>query len=72
MSVEFLVLLVRVAAETVIWIVIANSLLSFFLPPYHPVREALERVVGSAQPDPQPDGQHRRARFQPAGSNPYS
>ncbi|GMV32380.1 MAG: hypothetical protein DCC59_10405 [Chloroflexi bacterium] len=46
MSVEFLVLLVRVAAETVIWIVIANSLLSFFLPPYHPVREALERVVG--------------------------
>ncbi len=46
MSVEFLVLLVRVAAETVIWIVIANSLLSFFLPPYHPVREALVRVVG--------------------------
>jgi YggT family protein len=26
--------------------VIANSLLSFFLSPYHPVREALERVVG--------------------------
>lgn len=46
MSVEFLVLLIRVVAQTFIWIVIANSLLSFFLSPYHPVREALERVVG--------------------------
>jgi YggT family protein len=46
MSAEFLVLLVRVAAETLIWVVIANSLLSFFLSPYHPVREALERLVG--------------------------
>lgn len=29
-----------------VWIVIGNSILSFFLPPFHPVREALERIVG--------------------------
>ncbi len=29
-----------------VWVVIANSILSFFLPPFHPVREALERIVG--------------------------
>lgn len=45
MSVEFLVLLIRVIAQTFIWVVIANSLLSFFLSPYHPVREALDRIV---------------------------
>ncbi len=28
-----------------VWVVIASSLLSFFLPPNHPVREALSRVV---------------------------
>ena len=28
-----------------VWVVIASSLLSFFLPPTHPVREALSRVV---------------------------
>ncbi|MBI3167956.1 MAG: YggT family protein [Chloroflexi bacterium] len=46
MSVDFLVLLIRVITETFVWVVIANSLLSFFLSPYHPVREALERIVG--------------------------
>lgn len=46
MNVDFLVLFVRVVVETFIWVVIANSLLSFFLSPYHPVREALERIVG--------------------------
>lgn len=45
MSVDFLVLLIRVVTQTFIWVVIANSLLSFFLSPYHPVREALERIV---------------------------
>lgn len=28
-----------------VWVVIASSLLSFFLPPTHPVREALSRMV---------------------------
>lgn len=46
MNAEFLVLMIRVVVETLVWIVIANSLLSFFLSPYHPVREALERIVG--------------------------
>ena len=27
------------------WIVIASVLLSYFLPPYNPVREALDRIV---------------------------
>ncbi len=46
MSIDFLVQMIRVVFETFIWVVIANSLLSFFLSPYHPVREALERIVG--------------------------
>ena len=32
-------------SQILIWIVIASALLSFFLPPYHPVREALDRIV---------------------------
>lgn len=45
MSFESLISWVIVIAELFVWIVIASSLLSFFLPPYHPVREALSRIV---------------------------
>ncbi len=45
MSSEALILLVRIMFELLIWIVIASSLLSFFVSPYHPVREALDRIV---------------------------
>lgn len=45
MSVDFLILFIRVISQTFIWIVIASSLLSFFLSPYHPIREALDRIV---------------------------
>lgn len=45
MDIDFLVLFIRVVSQTFIWVVIANSLLSFVLSPYHPVREALERIV---------------------------
>jgi YggT family protein len=45
MSVEVLITLIKVVAQLFIWIVIASSLLSFFMPPYHPVREALDRIV---------------------------
>jgi YggT family protein len=45
MNFEFLVLFVRVVAQLFIGVVIANALLSFFLPPFHPVREALDRIV---------------------------
>ncbi len=43
--IDFLVLFIRVISQTFIWIVIANALLSFFLSPYHPVREALDRLI---------------------------
>lgn len=45
MSFEFLALFVRIVAQVFIWIVIASALLSFFLPPFHPIREALDRIV---------------------------
>jgi len=45
MDFELLVGFVRLISQIFIWIVIASSLLSFFLPPYHPVREALDRIV---------------------------
>ena len=45
MNFSFVILIIRVVAEVFVWVVIADSLLSFFLPPFHPVREALDRVV---------------------------
>lgn len=45
MDFSFVILFIRVVAEVFVWIVIAASLLSFFLPPFHPVREALDRIV---------------------------
>ncbi|WKZ37910.1 MAG: YggT family protein [Anaerolineales bacterium] len=45
MSFEFLALFIRVVAQLFIYIVIASALLSFFLPPYHPIREVLGRIV---------------------------
>lgn len=45
MGIESLALFVRIVAQFFIWIVIASALLSFILPPYHPIREALGRIV---------------------------
>ena len=45
MNFNFLILFVRVVAQLFIYVVIASALLSFFLPPYHPIREALDRIV---------------------------
>ena len=45
MSVVDLARLIELIATLFIWIVIASAILSFFLPPYHPVREALDRIV---------------------------
>lgn len=45
MSFFDLVRLIQVITTFFTWIVIASALLSFFLPPYHPVREALDRIV---------------------------
>jgi YggT family protein len=45
MSFEDLALFIDVISTIFIWIVIASSLLSFVLSPYHPVRETLDRIV---------------------------
>lgn len=45
MSSGFLIMLIRAILQTLIWIVIADALISFFLPPDHPVRETLDRIV---------------------------
>ena len=45
MNFDILAQFVQIIATIFIWIVIASSLLSFFMSPYHPVREALDRIV---------------------------
>lgn len=40
-----LVFFINTISQIFIWIVIAAAILSFFLPPYHPVREVLDRIV---------------------------
>lgn len=45
MSFDALAVIVRVLAQMFIWIVFGSVILSYFLPPYHPVREALDRIV---------------------------
>ncbi len=45
MNFDLLILLIRAISQLFIWIVIASALLSFFVPLYHPVREALDRIV---------------------------
>ena len=45
MEFQLLIQMIRLISQILIWIVIASALLSFFLPPYHPVREALDRIV---------------------------
>lgn len=45
MNFGILITIISVISQAFIWIVIISSLLSFFLPPYHPVREALDRIV---------------------------
>jgi|APMed6443717190_1056831.scaffolds.fasta_scaffold06973_4 YggT family protein len=45
MDFTILVQLIQLLAQILTWMVIASALLSFFLPPYHPVREALDRII---------------------------
>jgi YggT family protein len=40
-----LVFFINIISQIFVWIVIAAAILSFFLPPYHPVREVLDRIV---------------------------
>ncbi|MBI5952937.1 MAG: YggT family protein [Chloroflexi bacterium] len=45
MDVSALIFVVNTLGNIFVWIVVASVLLSFILPPYHPVREALDRIV---------------------------
>ncbi len=45
MNFELLILLIGTVSQVFIWVIIASSLLSFFMPPDHPVREVLDRIV---------------------------
>ena len=38
-------MIVRVVAQLFIWIVIASVILKYFMSPYHPVLQALDRIV---------------------------
>jgi YggT family protein len=40
-----IILVIRVVSELFVWIVIASVILSYFMSPYHPVRQALDRIV---------------------------
>jgi YggT family protein len=42
---EFLIVLVRIAANIFSLLVIANVLLSYFLTPYHPIRQTIDHLV---------------------------
>ena len=45
MSIILLAQVIHTLATIFIWIVIASSLLSFFVSPYHPVRQTLDRII---------------------------
>ena len=45
MDFTFLAILIKAVAQIFIWIVIASALLSYFLSPYHVVRQVLDRIV---------------------------
>jgi YggT family protein len=45
MNFSVLIFFINTISQIFIWVVIASSLLSFVLPPFHPVREALDRIV---------------------------
>lgn len=42
---EFLIVLVRVAANIFSLLVIAKVLLSYFMSPYHPIRQTIDQIV---------------------------
>lgn len=41
----FLIQLITIVANLITLLIIVNSVLSFVLPPYHPTREAMARVL---------------------------
>ncbi len=65
MATSFLVTLIRTIAQVLSLLIIADALLSFFMSPYHPVREALGRIL-------QPLYNPIRRIFPPAGGFDFS
>ena len=45
MNVSDMIIFVQVLTTFFSWLIIISSILSFILPPYHPVREALGRIL---------------------------
>jgi YggT family protein len=45
MDLSLLAVLIKLIADILIWLVVASALLSFFLSPYHPIRQAVDRIV---------------------------
>ncbi len=45
MDFNILAQLVSLIAQLLILLVIVSAILSFFMPPYHPVRQAIDRIV---------------------------
>jgi YggT family protein len=45
MNFSVLIFFINTVSQIFVWIVVASALLSFFLPPEHPAREALGRIV---------------------------
>jgi YggT family protein len=40
-----LIQLVSILVDLITWLVIINVILSYFMSPYHPIREAVSRIV---------------------------
>lgn len=45
MNFQFLIAIINILSQLIVWLVIASSLLSFILPPYHKIRQALDSIV---------------------------
>lgn len=45
MNFSVLIFFINTISQIFVWIVVASAVVSFFLPPDHPVREALDRIV---------------------------
>ena len=43
--INILIKLVQVLSQAIIWIVILSAILSFFMPPYHTVRRAIDQLI---------------------------
>ena len=42
---DFLVVLIRIAANIFSLLIIAKVLLSYFMSPYHPIRQTIDRII---------------------------